>query len=70
MDWLIGVEYVFEYKYTDPKCMQFIETKLRTGAMRWWRNIQTSKDSAGLPRITKWRDMLNELQKKVHTDYL
>lgn len=63
IDWMLQIDAIFSYKhYGDPKRVQLVETKLRKGAMHWWRSVQTERMRAGLHRITAWLEMKAALQ--------
>lgn len=65
MDWLLQLESVYHYnQFRYPKKVLLIETKLRKGAMHWWRNLQSSREKASQPRIDTWAEMKREFEQR------
>lgn len=56
---------MFDYKHIrDPKRVQLTKTKLRKGAMHWWKNLKISRDKVGLPKNTRGDDTKTKLEKR------
>lgn len=62
LDWLLQVDSVFTYKkYSDPKPVQYVETKLRGLTLNWWTTRQQACLSHGFPRVQDWHTMKQEI---------
>ncbi|KAJ0975499.1 hypothetical protein J5N97_017464 [Dioscorea zingiberensis] len=58
IDWLNGVERIFEYKeFLDRQKVKLVAIKLKGRASAWWEQLRRSRDRQGKPKIVDWDKM-------------